>query len=88
MKRALTCGLLAVLWLAARPFAGQQAPPGRGPAASPSYRAPRLDGHPDLNGIWQAFVTANRRARASSRAARFRISRGPWRRKRRTSTSG
>jgi hypothetical protein len=25
-----------------------------------SYRAPRLaDGHPDLNGIWQAFVTAN-----------------------------
>src|SRR5689334_16573098 len=25
----------------------------------PAYRAPRLDGHPDLNGIWQAFVTAN-----------------------------
>ena len=25
-----------------------------------SYRAPRAaDGHPDLNGIWQAFVTAN-----------------------------
>ena len=25
-----------------------------------AYRAPRLaDGHPDLNGIWQAFVTAN-----------------------------
>ena len=25
----------------------------------PSYRAPRLAGHPDLNGVWQAFVTAN-----------------------------
>ena len=60
MKRALTCGLLAVVCLAARPFAGQQAPAGRGAAAaSPPYRAPRLDGHPDLNGIWQAFVTAN-----------------------------
>src|SRR5919201_2173273 len=24
------------------------------------YRPPRMaDGHPDLNGIWQAFVTAN-----------------------------
>ena len=29
------------------------------PQAS-AYRAPRLaDGHPDLNGIWQAFVTAD-----------------------------
>ena len=26
----------------------------------PAYKAPRMaDGHPDLNGIWQAFVTAN-----------------------------
>jgi hypothetical protein len=26
----------------------------------PAYRAPRLtDGHPDLNGVWQAFVSAN-----------------------------
>src|ERR1700681_3493774 len=26
----------------------------------PPYRAPHMaDGHPDLNGIWQAFVTAN-----------------------------
>src|SRR5215467_11556172 len=33
----------------------------RGPVPqSTVYRAPRLaDGHPDLNGIWQAFVTAN-----------------------------
>src|SRR6266704_6385595 len=26
----------------------------------PQYRAPHMaDGHPDLNGIWQSFVTAN-----------------------------
>jgi hypothetical protein len=29
------------------------------PAGATTYRAPRLDGHPDLNGIWQAMVTAN-----------------------------
>src|SRR5215475_7491666 len=30
------------------------------PASPPAYRAPRVaDGHPDLNGIWQAMVTAN-----------------------------
>jgi len=35
-----------------RPQAGQQFPA--------TYRAPRLaDGHPDLNGIWQALVTGN-----------------------------
>ena len=35
----------------------QQRAPGQ---QTPAYRAPRLaDGHPDLNGIWQAFVTAN-----------------------------
>jgi hypothetical protein len=34
---------------------GQQAP-----AAAPAYRAPRVaDGHPDLNGIWQANNEAN-----------------------------
>ena len=28
--------------------------------AAQAYRAPHMaDGHPDLNGIWQAFVTAN-----------------------------
>jgi hypothetical protein len=26
---------------------------------TPAYRAPRLSGHPDLNGIWQALNTAN-----------------------------
>src|SRR5216110_3217450 len=28
-------------------------------AQTPAYRAPRLNGHPDLNGIWQAVNTAN-----------------------------
>ncbi|HLH32913.1 MAG TPA: hypothetical protein VKY31_17055, partial [Terriglobia bacterium] len=28
-------------------------------AQTPAYRAPRLNGHPDLNGIWQAMNTAN-----------------------------
>src|SRR6202045_263470 len=39
------------------PAAGQQAPAS---GQFPQYRPPRMaDGHPDLNGIWQAFVTAN-----------------------------
>jgi hypothetical protein len=53
------------------PSAAQQAPAApqprpaapRGSAASPQfpagYKGPRLGGHPDLNGMWQAFVTAN-----------------------------
>jgi len=44
------------LWVATSPTAGQA------PAATgqfPAYRAPRLDGHPDLNGIWQAVTSAN-----------------------------
>src|SRR5579862_4467037 len=51
-------GIFAViLGLAVTPAVGQT------PAAKgqfPPYRAPRMaDGHPDLNGIWQAFVTAD-----------------------------
>jgi hypothetical protein len=48
--------VIAVLWLAVIPTAGQA------PAAAqfPPYRAPRTgDGKPDLNGIWQALTTAN-----------------------------
>src|SRR5437773_3844951 len=47
----------ATVWLAA-----QQGPVRQTPAAGqfPQYRAPHMaDGHPDLNGIWEAFVTAN-----------------------------
>src|SRR5207244_4313637 len=29
------------------------------PQGTNTYRAPRLNGHPDLNGIWQAVNTAN-----------------------------
>ena len=63
LRRAIGClGLAAVsvlLWLAGPPLFGQQRSPvgAQFPAA---YRPPRAaDGHPDLNGIWQAFVTAN-----------------------------
>src|SRR5216683_3580283 len=49
--------VLALALLAVRPAAGQQPPT---PGQFPAYRAPHMaDGHPDLNGIWQAFVTAN-----------------------------
>jgi len=42
---------IVVLGLAVTPAAGQ---------TFPAYKAPRMaDGHPDLNGIWQAFVTAD-----------------------------
>jgi hypothetical protein len=47
---------VALLSLASTPAAGQARPTAG--QFSP-YRAARLDGHPDLNGIWQAFVTAN-----------------------------
>ncbi|MDR1988654.1 MAG: hypothetical protein LBQ09_00315 [Acidobacteriaceae bacterium] len=44
----------ALMFIASAPLHGQQAAP------SAPYRAPRgADGHPDLNGIWQALNTAN-----------------------------
>jgi hypothetical protein len=51
-----TAVVTAALWLAATPAAGQS------PSAGlfPPYTAPRAsDGKPNLNGIWQAFTTAN-----------------------------
>src|SRR5213596_3000648 len=47
--------VVSALWLVMTPAAGQQTP---GPFA-PYRPAHMADGHPDLNGIWQAFVTAN-----------------------------
>jgi hypothetical protein len=53
---------IAVLEMVAAMLAG---PVAKGQAARPAgqfpaYRAPRMaDGHPDLNGVWQAFVSAN-----------------------------
>src|SRR5437764_13964380 len=46
-----------VLWVTLTPAISQQAPAS---GQFPAYRPPRMaDGHPDLNGIWQAFVTAD-----------------------------
>jgi len=42
---------LGILWMLVAPAVSQ---------TFPSYKAPHMaDGHPDLNGIWQALVTAN-----------------------------
>jgi hypothetical protein len=50
MSGCAVAGALAVFWIASTPAAGQGA----------AYRAPRAaDGHPDLNGIWQALNEAN-----------------------------
>ena len=55
VRRVLTAvagaATMALISLAVAPLAGQQ---------TPAYRAPRgADGHPDLNGIWQALNEAN-----------------------------
>src|SRR6185436_18272977 len=48
---------IVVLCVTVLPTAGQQRPAS---GQFSSYRAPRFfDGHPDMNGVWQAFVTAN-----------------------------
>ena len=52
-------GVTVLLSLGVYPLFGQQRPQA-GQQFPAAYRAPRLaDGHPDLNGIWQALVTAN-----------------------------
>jgi len=52
-------GVIALVWLVVPPLSGQQRTP-TGPQFPSAYRAARAaDGHPDLNGLWQAFVTAN-----------------------------
>jgi hypothetical protein len=57
MRIVLACSIIAILGFAVTPsFAQQPAANGQFPAYRPSRMA---DGHPDLNGIWQAFVTAN-----------------------------
>ena len=56
MRNAVAAAFIAVV-LTVATTAGQQTSPAR---PFPPYKAPRLaDGHPDLNGLWQAFVTAN-----------------------------
>ena len=52
-------GTVAFVWLAVLPIVGQQRP-AAGPQFPSAYRPARAaDGHSDLNGIWQAMVTAN-----------------------------
>jgi len=52
-------GVSVLLSLVVPPLFGQQRPQA-GQQFPAAYRAPRLaDGRPDLNGIWQALVTAN-----------------------------
>ena len=52
-------GVSVLLALVVPPLFGQQRPQA-GQQFPATYRAPRLaDGRPDLNGIWQALVTAN-----------------------------
>jgi hypothetical protein len=54
------CTLGAVLTLLALLSTTHAQTPSRAPGQTPSYRAPRAaDGHPDLNGVWQALNTAN-----------------------------
>ena len=51
LTAAAGAALIAVVAVSVVPVSGQQAP---------AYRAPRgADGHPDLNGIWQALNEAN-----------------------------
>src|SRR5262249_60409443 len=45
----------ALLWLVVTATAGQAPTAGRFPPS----KAPRLAGHADLNGVWQAFVPAH-----------------------------
>src|SRR5258706_16422513 len=48
---------VVTVWSAAQRTPARQAP---ADGQFPQYRAPHMaDGHPDLNGMWQAFVTAN-----------------------------
>src|SRR5579864_6771266 len=53
----IAAGAAAAIAWTVMPAAGQQAPAA---GLFPAYRAPHMaDGHPDLNGIWQAFVSAD-----------------------------
>jgi hypothetical protein len=55
-----TFGTLGVMLATFVPAGTNAQVPSRAPNQTPGYRAPRAaDGHPDLNGIWQALNTAN-----------------------------
>lgn len=54
-NRVGAASVVVGLCVASITLTAQQPSPGQ----FPPYKAPRLNGHPDLNGVWQAFVTAN-----------------------------
>ncbi len=62
-------GIVAVFWIGVAPTAGQ----------APAYRAPRAaDGHPDLNGIWQALNEANYDVELHMARAALALRPGPY----------
>ena len=68
----IAAGVIACLTIGAISLAGQQ-------AAAPAYRAPRTpDGHPDLNGIWQAMNEANWDLEAHMAKPALALRRGPY----------
>jgi hypothetical protein len=71
-KRLSMAGAIVVaLSMGAISLAGQQ--------AAPAYRAPRTaDGHPDLNGIWQALNEANWDLQAHMAKPALALRRGPY----------
>src|SRR5262249_50721069 len=55
MRKAIQISIVVMAAAAAAALTSLSQQPAR-----QTYRAPHMaDGHPDLNGIWQAFVTAN-----------------------------
>src|SRR5262247_3214034 len=80
---AIAAGVGAILAATALPLQGQTAAPARqtpaAPAAAAAYRAPRLaDGHPDLNGIWQALNEANYDLEAHMARPALQLRAGPY----------
>ena len=65
-KRLVVAGAVLAL-VAAVPLAGQTA-----------YRAPRIDGHPDLNGIWQVMNEANYDLEAHNAKPAMAVQPGPF----------
>jgi hypothetical protein len=70
-ERLVVAGIVAAtLSIGAISVAGQ---------ATPAYRAPRAaDGHPDLNGIWQAMNEANYDIQAHMAKPALQVRRGPY----------
>src|SRR6202167_4846920 len=60
--------VVAALAVAAIPMLGQ----------TPAYRAPRVDGHPDLNGIWQTLNEANYDLEAHAARSAMALRPGPY----------